>query len=63
MVVVEDIHLTHLPTLVQGELEEEHLEELGLKVMETQEQLTLVVVVVVLLETQQLPKEELVVLE
>ena len=55
--------MTHLPTLVQGELEEEHLEELGLKVMETQEQLTLVVVVVVLLETQQLPKEELVVLE
>ena len=60
---MEDIHLTHLPTLVQGELEEEHLEELGLKVMETQVQLTLVVVVVVLLETQQLPKEELVVLE
>ena len=60
---MEDIHLTHLPTLVQGELEEEHLEEPGLKVMETQEQLTLVVVEVNLLETQQHPKKEKVVLE
>jgi hypothetical protein len=61
--VVEDIRLTHLPTLVQGELVEVLVVVLDLKVMETQEQLTPVVVVVVLLETQQFPEEEQVVRE